>query len=152
MTCQLFSDAIRTYKKAVFLERGNADLWGNLGYAYRTSGDLDKAVDAYRVAIKIDPKNKSACLSLGLILMAQEKYKEAIPCFEQIRQLGPESKKGIRVDIPGYYKSALRMLVTCYEALGETKKKQSVLEDFERHYPEDSFLKDRLKIKDSTLR
>jgi tetratricopeptide (TPR) repeat protein len=150
--CGLSGDAIRIYKKAIFLDHRNATLWDGLGYVYQRSGNFDEAADAYRNAIKIDPKNKNACLSLGLVLMIQEKYREAVPYFEQIRLLGPESKKDLEVNILAYHQSALRMLVKCYEVLGEIKKKEEALKDFAHYYPQSNFLKDKGKAKDSVSR
>ncbi|MDD3374798.1 MAG: hypothetical protein PHY73_03620 [Candidatus Omnitrophica bacterium] len=131
----LHDNAIRIYKKAILIESRNANLWGDLGYEYRTIEDIDRATDAYRQSIKIDPTNKEACLSLGLILMGQERYGEAVFYFEQIRRLGPESNKDFKMNTVAYHKASLRMLSTCYDALGEVKNKEGILRDLERYYP-----------------
>ena len=67
MTCELFNDAIRSYEKAVFIDKKNVKAWGMLGYGYKSNGDLKNAIYAYREAIKADPKDKSANFSLGAV-------------------------------------------------------------------------------------
>ena len=71
--------------------------------------------------------------------MAQERYREAVLCFESIRLLGPENKKDLEVNVLAYHRSALQMLVKCYDVLGEDQKKEDVLKDFRRYYPESNF-------------
>ena len=65
MTCELFNDAIRSYEKAVFIDKKNVKAWDMLGYAYKSNGNLEKSIYAYHQAIKADPKDKSANLASG---------------------------------------------------------------------------------------
>jgi len=134
MACELFNDAIRSYKKAVFMDNRNITAWNMIGYSYKISGDLKNAVNAYQKVLKTDPQDRSANFSLGVILASEKKYKEAVPYFEQIRAFGPE-KKGLEIDIASYHKSSLRLLADCYGALEEIKKRDAVLEELRRYYP-----------------
>lgn len=144
MTCELFNDAIRSYKKAIFIDKRNVMVWDMLGYAYKSSGDLGRSIYAYHQAIKADPKDKSANFSLGVILASENEYKEAIPYFEQIRALGPQ-ERGPVIDIVSYHKSSLKLLVSCYEALKEFNKRDNALEELRRYYPEDNMILDEVK-------
>ena len=144
MTCELFSDAIRSYKKAVFIDKRNVMAWDMLGYGYKSNGDLEKSIYAYQEALKTDPKDKNANFSLGVILASEKKYKEAIPYLEQIRAFGPQ-ERGLEIDIVSYHKSSLKLLASCYEALKEFNKRDSVLEELRRYYPEDNMILDRTK-------
>jgi len=144
MTSELFNDAIRSYEKAVFIDKKNVMAWDMLGYGYKSNGDLGKSIYAFHQAIKADPKDKSANFSLGVILASEKKYKEAIPYFEQIRALGPQ-ERGLVIDISSYHKSSLKLLVSCYEALKEFKKRDAVLEELHRCYLEDTMLLDETK-------
>ena len=144
MTCELFNDAIRSYEKAVFIDKNNVMAWDMLGYGYKSNGDLGKSMSAYRQAIKADPKDKSANFSLGVILASEKKYKEAVPYFEQIISSRPD-EQGMVVDIVSYHKSSLRLLVTCYNALKELNKKNKALEELRRYYPEDSLISGQAK-------
>ena len=139
MTCELFNDAIRSYEKAVFIDKKNVRAWDMLGYGYKSNGDLKKSIHAYHQAIEADPKDKSANFSLGVILASEKKYKEAVPYFEQIRASGPDENKDV-IDIVSYHKSSLKLLAGCYEALKEFKKKDAVLEELRRYYPEDNMV------------
>ena len=128
MTCELFNDAVRSYKKAVFIDKGNVRAWNMLGYSYKSNGDLGKSTYAYQEALKADPKDKNANFSLGVILVSEKKYKEAVPYFEQIIAFGPD-KNGQTIDIVSYHKSSLRLLANCYEALNEFSKRDSLLKE-----------------------
>ena len=144
MTCELFSDAIRSYKKAVFIDKRNVMAWDMLGYGYKSNGDLEKSIYAYQEALKTDPKDKNANFSLGVILASEKKYKEAIPYLEQIRAFGPQ-ERGLEIDIVSYHKSSLKLLASCYEALKEFNKRNSALEDLRRYYPENNMILDITK-------
>ena len=144
MTCELFSDAIRSYKKAVFIDKRNVMAWDMLGYGYKSNGDLEKSIYAYQEALKTDPKDKNANFSLGVILASEKKYKEAIPYLEQIRAFGPQ-ERGLEIDIVSYHKSSLKLLASCYEALKEFNKRDSALEELHRYYPENNMILDITK-------
>jgi len=144
MTCELFNDAIRSYEKAVFIDKKNVRAWDMLGYGYKSNGDLEKSIHAYHQAIKADPKDKSASFSLGVILASEKKYKEAVPYFEQIIAFGPDEKGNV-IDIVSYHKSSLKLLASCYEVLKEFNKRDSALEELRRYYPEDNMVLNKAK-------
>ena len=144
MTCELFNDAIRSYKKAVFIDKGNVKAWNMLGYGYKSNGDLGKSIYAFRQAIKADPKDKNANFSLGVILASEKKYREAIPYFEQIIASGLDENRQA-IDIVSYHKSSLRLLANCYEVLKEIDKRDSVLKELHRYYPENNMILDVTK-------
>jgi|GEM_PF-3311110 len=141
IACQLYQDAVRMYRRAIFFDSHNAQLWESLGYTYQISHDSAHAQQAYRQAIVVDSKRKSAYLSLGLLLMLSDQHREASYYFERVRQLGPGTKKDLAVDVLDCHRSALRMLVTCYDVLKEGAKRQSIVNEFKRYYPQDNFLK-----------
>ena len=108
------------------------------------NGDLGKSIYAFRQAIKADPKDKNANFSLGVILVSEKKYKEAVPYFEQIIAFGPD-KNGQTIDIVSYHKSSLRLLANCYEALNEFSKRDSLLKELRKYYPENNIILDVIK-------
>jgi predicted Zn-dependent protease len=50
-----FSSAIALYQAALALDRGNPEIYKRLGYAYRDSGDLQKASQAFRSYLDLAP-------------------------------------------------------------------------------------------------
>lgn len=139
MACELFNDAIRSFKKAVFIDKKNIVAWNMLGYSYKSNGDLNKSVYAYRQAIKTDPKDINANFSLGAILASKKRYKEAVPYLEQIIKSGRD-EQGKAIVVVSYYKSSLKLLVSCYEALKEFDKMNNALEELRRYCPEDNMI------------
>ncbi|MDD5109313.1 MAG: tetratricopeptide repeat protein [Candidatus Omnitrophica bacterium] len=146
MACELFNDAIRSYEKAVFIDKKNVKAWDMLGYAYKSNGNLEKSIYAYHQAIKADPKDKSANFSLGVILASESKCKEAVAYFERIIAFGPD-ENGQTIDIVSYHKSSLRLLAECYEALNEFDKNDKVLKELQKYYPQDSSMAKKANLR-----
>ena len=59
-------ESIRQYKKALFLDRGNAEGWNGLAAVYKLVGDIDGAISAYKKALEAEPQNRKALYSLGM--------------------------------------------------------------------------------------
>lgn len=57
--------AILIFEKALEDLSGSADVQNFLGYAYRKSGNLDKALEHYEFALGINPNHKGALEYLG---------------------------------------------------------------------------------------
>ena len=57
--------AILLFEKALENLSGSADVQNFLGYAYRKSGNLDKALEHYELALGINPNHKGALEYLG---------------------------------------------------------------------------------------
>ncbi len=131
----LHDEAIRMYKKALFIDRNNAQGWSWLGYAYKSKGDADNAVLAYNHSLELDPNLKNSLSELGMLYLFKKDYKKALPYFERIRNMGPEAKDSIELDILNYHRSSLGMLRKCYSALGDTQKEKEILEEMKRYYP-----------------
>ena len=55
----------------------------SLGLIYEQSKKIDKAIDCYRAAIKIDPYDVKAYLSLATLYKQDLKYDEAIKVYQQ---------------------------------------------------------------------
>jgi len=60
-----YAAAIPLLRDVVAQEPRNADALNYLGYSYRESGDLEKALENYRKALAVDPNHKGANEYLG---------------------------------------------------------------------------------------
>ena len=89
--------AITFFEKALESLSGSADVHNFLGYAYRKSGNLDKALENYGLALDINPDHKGALeylgeayITLGDLINANVQLKRLkricapIPCEEAI--------------------------------------------------------------------
>jgi Tfp pilus assembly protein PilF len=63
----------------------------NLGWCYRNASPkrTKEAVDAYRRALELDPKNEQAALGMGWAYSYQQSYDEAIAAFQKAAQIDP---------------------------------------------------------------
>ena len=131
----MFNNAERECQKAIFLDGDNARAWNILGGAYKSQGDIRNAVNTYLNAININPANKVAHFRVAMIFALEKDYRRAIPHFELIRILGPESPAALACDSFSYYRASLEMLSLCYEKTGKPDKIQDILKDLARTFP-----------------
>ena len=82
-----WSTAIATFEQALENLSGSADLQNFLGYAYRKSGDLDKALEHYRIALEINPDHKGALEYLGEAYITLGDLKSAKIQLERLKHL-----------------------------------------------------------------
>ena len=131
----MFNNTERECQKAIFLDGGNARAWNMLGGAYKSRGDIQNAVTTYLNAININPANKVAHFRVAMIFALEKDYRRAIPHFELIRILGPESPAALACDPFSYYRASLEMLSLCYEKTDKPDKIQDILKDLARTFP-----------------
>ena len=82
-----WSTAIAAFEQALENLSGSADLQNFLGYAYRKSGDLGKALEHYRMALEINPDHKGALEYLGEAYITLGDLKSAKIQLEQLKHL-----------------------------------------------------------------
>ncbi len=133
--CGMHNNAIRQCRKALFIDRANNRAWNIMAGSYKSQCDIDQAVNTFLTAINIDSDNRLAYFKLGMIFAVDRRYKRAVPYFVQVVDLGPETPAELASDPFDYYKSALDMLATCYESLGEKEKTAVVREQLKNEYP-----------------
>jgi tetratricopeptide (TPR) repeat protein len=68
----------------------SATLLDLLGDAYTQTKDFAKAETAYRRASEMDPSELNHLRGLGQTLMAEEKYKDALPVYQKLIDLMPD--------------------------------------------------------------
>ncbi|MFA5090819.1 MAG: tetratricopeptide repeat protein [Candidatus Omnitrophota bacterium] len=133
----LYDEAVREYKKAIFLDKSNSSLYTGIAYVYRSKNDIEKAQETYHEAIRLDPGNKAAIFELGMLYFKEANFLEAAKYFNIISDLGEDDKKQTALGIVSYHHSALRMLVECYSGLNQKEKEQTALQKLFSLYPKD---------------
>jgi len=86
-----YDEAEKWYRRAAELNPDNAGRHIILGEVLASKGDFQNAEASYRTAIRCShgPIDEG-WLNLGLILRAQERYPEALICFEKALDLSPD--------------------------------------------------------------
>jgi tetratricopeptide (TPR) repeat protein len=132
---KMFNNAERECQKAISLDGDNIRAWNILGDSYNNQGDITSAVNTYLTAANVNPANKVAHFRVAKIFALDKNYNRAIPHFELIRILGPESPACLARDPFSYYRASLEMLSLCYEKTGKTDKVNDIVKDLARTYP-----------------
>jgi tetratricopeptide (TPR) repeat protein len=78
-------EAIGLYKESIGLWP-TADAHTYLGWAYSFQGRIDEAIAQCEIAIRLDPQFGNPYNDIGVYLMQQEKFDEAIPWLEKAKQ------------------------------------------------------------------
>ena len=77
-----FDDAIRLYKESIAVYP-TADAHTYLGWAYSFLGRLNEAIAQCEIAIQLDPEFGNPYNDIGVYLMQQERFDDAIPWLER---------------------------------------------------------------------
>ena len=59
----------------------------NRGIALANLGRVEAAIEAFQAAIQLDPDGRSAYLNLGRMLLQQQRWQEADPCFREMLRI-----------------------------------------------------------------
>lgn len=78
-------DSIRLYRESIALHP-TADAHTYLGWAYSFQGRIDEAIAQCEIAIQLDPQFGNPYNDIGVYLMKQQKFDEAIPWLERAKQ------------------------------------------------------------------
>ncbi|HKY08013.1 MAG TPA: tetratricopeptide repeat protein [Candidatus Binatia bacterium] len=81
---QEFNDAIRLYKESIAIYP-TADAHTYLGWTYSFLGRLNEAIAECEVAIEIDPDFGNPYNDIGVYLMQQQRFDDAIPWLERAK-------------------------------------------------------------------
>jgi tetratricopeptide (TPR) repeat protein len=131
----LVDESRRECDKALLIDGESGHAWYQLARLYKAAGDREKAYAAYQKATQVDPKNKLAQFELGMMYSDDGSYPSAIPCFEQVRALGPEKARDLQLGTPPYHRDSLNMLALCYEKTDDSTKLEFALEEINIFYP-----------------
>src|SRR3990170_2001317 len=78
-------ESIRLYKESIAVHP-TADAHTYLGWAYSFQGRIDEAIAQCEIAIQLDPQFGNPYNDIGVYLMQQQKFDEAIPWLERAKQ------------------------------------------------------------------
>ncbi len=82
-------EAIRAFEQALVYKTEHTDCHHNLATAYLEAGDYEKALNYYLRQLEIEPRLESY-YNIGVLLMQQQRQREAIEYFEQAAKLDPD--------------------------------------------------------------
>lgn len=77
-------ESIRLYRESISV-CPTADAHTYLGWAYSFQGRIDDAIAECEIAIRLDPEFGNPYNDIGVYLMQQEKFDEAIPWLERAK-------------------------------------------------------------------
>lgn len=86
------ADAIHELRKATLLCPSFADLRVRLSHLYKQKGDLNAARFELEEAVRVRPEYVPAHVSLGVVLLAQNRKAEAMERWEAALRLDPDNK------------------------------------------------------------
>jgi tetratricopeptide (TPR) repeat protein len=79
-----FDDAIKLYKESIAIYP-TADAHTYLGWAYSFLGRLNEAIAQCEIAIQLDPEFGNPYNDIGVYLMQQQRFDDAIPWLERAK-------------------------------------------------------------------
>jgi tetratricopeptide (TPR) repeat protein len=87
-----YQEAIAAFKRVVTL-RSNFAAYVYLGHAYVYAREFGPAVDAYKEAIQLNPKDARVHFHLGVAYVYLDRYEEAVKEYRQAIHLDPDDEQ-----------------------------------------------------------
>lgn len=85
----LWNDSIALWTDIVVKSPRKAKAYNNLAFAYSAAGEIDKAIDHYRIALRLEPDNAATHFNLGVIYIGRGMTGEARKAFEACLRIDP---------------------------------------------------------------
>ena len=85
-----FREAAASFEQSRGMAGSEAILYANLGSAYASLGDAQKAEENFLAAFKQDPSNVTNLLNLARYYEAVKNFHQAIPCYQKLIVLKPD--------------------------------------------------------------
>jgi len=112
-----YKNAIEAYKKAIQLDRDNLDAIRGLAENLLNDGQMDAALDQYKIIADANPEDAQTYLRIAEIYRKQEKYDLALESLKKAETMVPDS-----MEVP--YNFAL-----VYQAQGRSDEAAKILQD-----------------------
>jgi len=87
------ADSLKEYTRAASLEKPSASLLEHVGQDYVLLGDWADADKWTLRAVQMSPSDADAWYSLGRIRYSEQRFSDALSCFQQVLKLSPKSVK-----------------------------------------------------------
>jgi protein O-mannosyl-transferase len=131
--------------------RANADIWDNFGRSLATTGKLEEAINAFQIALKLNPSLADAHQDLALALVRTGRQQESLIHFRDAARLQPENASvhnvyavmlgvaGRRDEAMQEFQTALRLApdsAATHVNLGNLLAKQHAWDEAMAHYSE----------------
>lgn len=139
--------AIDLYQRAITIGAGSAEIYNNLGVAYRSINDYARARDAYRHALELDPRDANAWNNLGVVIDALGDREQARAAYQRALETDA-AHVGAKVNLARHYHTS-RMLDDAKRLLEQAVRTDPLLA--EAHYALARVLED-LGDRDGALR
>jgi tetratricopeptide (TPR) repeat protein len=94
-----------------------------LGYALAGQARYDEAVEAYKKVLFLEPQHAWGLPNIAYILLAAGRAAEAVPYFQQIRELVQQGR------MPDYYPSVCFYLALALRESGEQEKAKNIADE-----------------------
>jgi len=86
-----YKGAIDAYQHAIQLDRDNLDAIRGLAENYLNDGQIDKALDQYKVIADANPEDAQTYLRISEIYRRQGKYEEALDSLKKAQDMVPDA-------------------------------------------------------------
>jgi len=88
------ADSLKEYTRAASLEKPSASTLQRVGQDYVLLGDWADADKWTLRAVQMSPSDADAWYSLGRIRYSEQRFSDALSCFQQVLKLSPKNVKG----------------------------------------------------------
>jgi Flp pilus assembly protein TadD len=83
-------NSITLFEHTLAVTSNNALAHNNLGFVLAKRGELDKAIEHHREALRLNPGDASVHINLGMELELKHEYAEAIKHYEEALRINPD--------------------------------------------------------------
>lgn len=87
------ADSLKEYTRAAAMERPSASMLERVGQDYVLLGDWADADKWTLRAVQMNPSDADAWYSLGRIRYSEQRFSDALSCFQKVLKLSPKSVK-----------------------------------------------------------
>ncbi len=115
-------DKLSAFKDSASAKQYISDMYNNIGFAYRQSGDTEQAAQYYTQALVIDESNTLTLNGLGILRMEENRMEEAMELLQRANAI---SQNGGHLHRILTSKAALGLL---YYKLGQHHEAKNILE------------------------